>query len=135
MNIARMSKAELLAEAITQGKGVSDNNTREEIIEMMNAPGSTKADSFLSPDRLSGKTRRILLAASEGPGGADPVTPSLNGKVWSIPRDMACDVPVEVLEILENAVMTVSEQNGKDADGRINWKDRNVRRYLFQNVQ
>lgn len=134
MNIQRMTKAELAAEAKRQGQAINEDMTREELIAMLHDPASTK-DGFLPPERLSGKKATIHIASTEGPGGADPVPVGLNGKVWAIPRDVEVEIPLELLEgPLKDAVMTVLEPDGKNIDGTIKWKERDVRRFQVQRV-
>lgn len=134
MNIARMNKAELAAEARAQGKQINDDMTREDLISLINDGGRPAEDVMVSPDALSGKTKKVIIASKEGPGGSDAVPLGLQGKVWSVPRDKAVDLPIELCEVLENAVATHFEQDGKDSDGNIKWKERHVPRFNFQYV-
>lgn len=53
------------------------------------------------------KKVRIIIPASDAPGGQDPVPVSVNGSAMLIPRDEACDIPYPYYEALKNAVRQV----------------------------
>lgn len=59
-----------------------------------------------SDDQLSGAKKTITIHASEAINGSEPVDVSLNGYLYRIPRNTPSEVPVEVVEILKNAVQT-----------------------------
>ena len=67
-----------------------------------------------APSNLSGKKKTLTVHPSEGDGGRDAVNVSLNGYMYQIPRGKPVRVPVEVLEVLENAVVTKYKQEGKE---------------------
>jgi hypothetical protein len=134
MNLARMNREQLLAEAARQGKVIDGDATREEIIAELRDPSVSDgaADGFVSPDKLSGKKVTIHIYAQEGPGGKDPVPVGLNGKVWLIPRDKDLKVPAELVGILKDSVQTFLIQDGKDEEGNIKHRLQDVRRFNYQ---
>lgn len=69
---------------------------------------------------------RISINNSET-GSNLPVPVSVNNLVLKIPRDVAVDVPLEVVEVLNNSKTPV---RARDAEGRMVWKD--VLSYPFQ---
>lgn len=60
-------------------------------------------------DRLSGKRVELTIHPGEGENGRDPVYVGLNGTGYQIPRGIPVSVPVELVEILENAKPIVYE--------------------------
>lgn len=56
---------------------------------------------------LSGKTRTVTIHPNDSEGGSDAVFLSINGYAYQIPRGIPVDVPVEVIEVLNNARQTV----------------------------
>lgn len=62
---------------------------------------------------LSGRKATITIHPSDGIGGDEAVPIGLNGFMYQVPRGEPQEVPVELLEILENAV-NVHMSNGKD---------------------
>lgn len=79
---------------------------------------------------LSGETRKIKIFAGTEEGGNHAVFVSHNGVAFLIPRDTIVDVPVELIEILSNAITTITSTS---ANG-IGVTTRDVPRYNFQNV-
>ena len=79
---------------------------------------------------LSGKRQKIEIFASEQEHGDNAVEVGLNGVMYLIPRGEVVDPPVEVVEVLNNAVMTVTTPvaNG----GGVN--ERRVPRYNFRQI-
>lgn len=63
---------------------------------------------------LSG--RKMLLNISPGIGkeGREAVPVGLNGRMYLIPRGTPCEVPEEVVEVLNNAVETRFVHEGKE---------------------
>lgn len=74
---------------------------------------------------LSGQVLEVEIHQGEGEGGKERVFVGLNGHGYKIPRSIKVIVPVEVIEILENAMMTVYESVAGITRGR------EVRRYSF----
>lgn len=60
-----------------------------------------------SDDQLSGERKTITIYASEGDGGSEAVSVSINGYAYQIPRGVPCNVPVEVISVLDNAQTTL----------------------------
>lgn len=77
---------------------------------------------------LSGKRSTIKIYAKEEEGGNHAVFVSLNGIGYHIPRDVPVDVPVELIEVLNNAVTTIT--NPAAQGGGVTTRD--VPRFQFQ---
>ena len=60
---------------------------------------------------LSGKKARITIHPSDSDGGQDAVFLGLNGYAYQVPRGEPVVVPVELLEVLENAITEKLVQN------------------------
>jgi hypothetical protein len=88
------------------------------------APVSVLRASDLGAD-LSGKRVELTINQDSGENGREPVFVGLNGVGFQIPRGVPVNVPVELLEILDNAVQTVYESNGNTAQAR------EVKRYSY----
>lgn len=56
---------------------------------------------------LSGKKRTVTVHATDGDGGNDAVKLGINGYTYQIPRGIPCEVPDEVIQVLENAKTTI----------------------------
>ena len=67
-----------------------------------------------APIGLSGKKKTVTIHPSEGDGGRDAVNIGLNGFMYQVPRGKPVKVPVEVLEVLKNAVTTKYRTEGKE---------------------
>ena len=67
-----------------------------------------------APSNLSGKKKLLTIHPSDGDGGRDAVNVSLNGFMYQIPRGRPMRVPVEVVEVLDNAVTTKYKTEGKE---------------------
>ena len=80
---------------------------------------------------LSGSVTRIKIFASTEEGGNHAVFVSHNGIAYLIPRDEVMDVPDELLEILNNAVTTITSPN-RDGVGVIT---RDVPRFNYQVIR
>ena len=59
---------------------------------------------------------RIKIFQQEGPGGAEPVTLSINGFRIDIPREVECDIARPFVENLRHAVETRMERNDRGED-------------------
>ena len=79
---------------------------------------------------LSGATSKIKIFAGTEESGNHAVFVSQNGIAFLIPRDQVVDVPVELIEILSNAITTITAT----APNGIGVTTRDVPRYNFQNV-
>lgn len=53
---------------------------------------------------LSGKRVTVTIHPGPGEDGNFPVDAQLNGRLYRIPRGVPCEIPVEVMEILNNAI-------------------------------
>lgn len=89
-------------------------------------------ETFTHPDSQGyGWIRdRIVIHAQEGPGGAEPVTVSVNGFRVDIPRDIECDIARPFTENLRNTVETRFEY--KEIDGKQVTVPRNVPRFHWE---
>lgn len=79
---------------------------------------------------LSGKRKKIEIFASEQEHGDNAVEVGLNGIMYLIPRGEVVDLPEEVVEVLSNAVMTVTTPVA--SGGGVN--ERRVPRYNFRQI-
>jgi hypothetical protein len=76
---------------------------------------------------LSGKRVELTIMQDSGENGREPVFVGLNGTGYQIPRGIPVNVPVEVLEVLNNATMTVYESSA----GMTVPKGREVKRFAY----
>jgi hypothetical protein len=74
---------------------------------------------------LSGERIELTINQTDGENGREPVFVGLDGIGYQIPRGVPVNVPVELLEILDNAVQTVYESTGTVA------RPREVKRYSY----
>lgn len=75
---------------------------------------------------FDGTRAELTVHSTEGEVGHQAVFVGINGNSFSIPRDIACIVPIEVIEALDNANTEVTESL---ADGQT--KTRSVKRYPY----
>lgn len=68
---------------------------------------ATKVTGANHDAELSGKKRTVTVHATDGDGGSDAVTVGVNGFVYQIPRNVPCEVPDEVIQVLQNAKTTI----------------------------
>lgn len=147
--LERMNKGALKTLAIDAGVSVDENWTKDELVERLVAAGATadNADSAQTEERvadtgvrfertsnagLSGKKAKVMIPATDAPGGDKAVDVSVNGRLARIPRDKWCEIGVEYIEVLEHAIAGTLEQKGVDDDGRPIWVPRDSRRFAFQ---
>lgn len=101
---------------------LDDNDTPDEVRE------SSKPEKIRVSDHgnsMNGERVELTLHAGEGEVGRQAVFLGINGHGFNIPRSIAVDVPVEVIEILDNATMTVYEQ----IDNKV--YEREVKRFSY----
>jgi hypothetical protein len=77
---------------------------------------------------LSGDSVELHIYASEKEHGSNAVEVGLNGVMYLVPRGQFFTVPVELVEVLRNAVTTVTTAN--PAGGGV--VEREVPRFNFQ---
>lgn len=99
---------------------IGDDETPVEIKKT--APKITVPDDTNS---MSGETMLVTIHQGEGELGSHAVFLAINGHGLLIPRGVESEIPVEALEVLENAVMTKYEEIG----GK--WVERQVQRYSY----
>jgi hypothetical protein len=63
-------------------------------------------------DALSGERITVTFYEQETDLGKLPVTVGLNGITYQMPRNVPCNIPVEVLGVIKDAVEEVFEANG-----------------------
>ena len=80
---------------------------------------------------LSGATTKIKIFAGTEEGGNHAAFVSHNAVAYLIPRDQVIEVPDELIEILENAITTIT----LTAPNGIGVITRDVPRYNFQTVR
>lgn len=79
----------------------------EAVAAVAEAAPASKVSGANHDATLSGKKRTVTIHATEGDGGNDAVFLSVNGYAYQIPRGVASEVPVEVVEVLQNAKTTI----------------------------
>lgn len=98
-----MSKSQVT----TLDSGVKDQPTAE---AATSAPGKPVV---LGPE-FSGKRMLVTIAAGSGDGEREAVFVSVHGVAFQIPRGKTESVPVEVVNVLNDAVITTFERHGKE---------------------
>lgn len=78
--------------------------------------------------QLSGKTLELNVYASDQEHGSNAVEIGLNGVMYLVPRGEYFTVPEELVEVLRNAIVTVTSP-AKNGGGVVT---RDVPRYNFQ---
>ena len=91
--------------------------TEKEVVEVVGANYD---------DQLCGDKVKIEIYEGEGDGGKDDVFVQINGYAYKIKRGVEVLIPVEVLNVLENANMTVYEN--KSGGGQ---DERKVKRFAY----
>ena len=77
--------------------------TTQEASKAVEAVEDVKGSNF--DDELQGAKVNLMIMAGQEDGGNDAVSIGLNGYMYQIPRGVQCLVPVEVAEIVKNAVV------------------------------
>lgn len=77
-------------------------------------------------DNMSGERYEVTIQAGEGDAGKQAVFLAINGHGLNIPRGVPVNVPAEVVEILDNATMTIYEAA---AGGKM--VEREVKRFSY----
>lgn len=80
-------------------------------IGLPKAPEAATAKASSVDTSLSGRKAKIRIHATSEAGGQDAVPVGLNGVTYLVPRDVECDVPYEVFDILQNAVTAIVSTN------------------------
>lgn len=85
-----------------------DAGYTKDFILIPDAPPENESDETDAAENIlkSGSKVEILIPKSEGPGGSQPVSVSVEGKAMVIPRGEKCTVPVEFVEALNLAMET-----------------------------
>ncbi len=76
-------------------------------------------------DNFAGKRVTVTIHQGEGELGRQAVFLGLNGHGFNIPRGVPVDLPVEAVEILDNATQTVYENMGGQTT------EREVKRFSY----
>jgi hypothetical protein len=80
-------------------------------------------------NQLSGEKMILTVAQGQGDGGGECVDVQVNGYLYQIPRGVPCEVPMEVVHILDNAVETKYDP-APGVNGE--YKTREVPRFSYQ---
>lgn len=109
-----------------------------EVIDMPDLEDVTYREEKRPQRRIKVKRDRmyygIVIETNDGSGGEDPVAVGCNGKPVHIPRGIGVAVPVNILEVLENANMDVYAEQmdiGPGNPGGLRGK-RQVQSYPFK---
>lgn len=94
------------------------------------APIKTQAPP---PEAPAPKTKRVMFLSGSDAAGSQPFDVAVNDehgtkRFYTFGRDMPVDVPLHVLEVINNAVMTVYERHGN-----VN-VPKQVRRFPYQTL-
>ena len=89
------------------------------------------ADKKLDTDKLSGKKVKIRINKTGSKFDVDPVPVSLNGTQYTIRRGEEVIVPIEIVEVLNNATEVHYEQIHHN-DGSATLAPREAPAYPFQ---
>lgn len=141
MDINTATKVELIAAVVEQGlvefQVEAEKMSVKDLRTLLNG-GSLQAPegnpegnpAAVAPVAKAGKGKsgrvRLTIHEQEGAGGNDDVFVSVNEVGYQIKRGHEVEVPPEVVEVLNNAVMTVYEPLKEGG-----MRERNVRRYNF----
>lgn len=116
------SKADLIKGILAAQEDLS----RPAELAIVDTEGSDSSDA---DDPTATNVRyRIILHNQEGPDASKFVKVQPNGVMYTIPRDVEVEVPEIVLNVLTDAVTTVTSLE----DGKM--VDRQVRRFPFTNL-
>lgn len=139
MDINTAPKADLVAAVMEQGlvefQVEAEQMNVKQLRALLNgepessaqvAEPEAKAPAAKAAKAAKGDRVRITIFEQDGPGGGDDVFVSVNGRGYQIKRGVEVDVPPEVVEVLNNAVITTFEPQ---KDGTV--RERDVRRFNF----
>lgn len=76
---------------------------------------------------LSGRKVRVTFFEQEGDLGKDAIFASINGVGYNIPRGVPVDIPVEVLEVFQNAKTRAVQTTAGGGQS-----ERDIMRFAFQ---
>lgn len=100
--------------------------TIDDTPEVVATPRAKKVAVTDHADGMSGEKMEVTIHAGEGELGRQAVFLSLNGYGFNVPRGKPVELPIEVVEILDNATMTKYEQG---ANGQM--VEHEVKRYSY----
>jgi hypothetical protein len=131
-----MSRKELLDMAANDfGEDLPANMKKEdlisEIMKLMGYDSESESGELQAEETEVKKMYKLILNSDDKAGGNANHPVGVNGHVWSIPRDVEVEVPEEVVNVLKEAMTTITEQKGTDDDGKPIYTDRDVRRFSF----
>jgi len=152
--VRRLKRENLATLAESEGVGVDEGDTKEDIIGAMQRAGvveskdgdaktetqhESKSEEGVGVKKQAGRSPFahhehvvLIVHSTDDDDGARPVDVSVNGYNFRIPRDKEVSVPKPVLEVLENAVETRLEEVGRDqVTGAPQFQERHSRRFAF----
>lgn len=91
-----------------------------------NRPESGKPSKPLPSSNGKRPRVRVVFHNQDGPGGADDIFVSVNGRAYLIKREHEVNLPREVMRVIENAEQSVFERG---ADSRL--REKLVKRYSY----
>lgn len=139
MNLKRMSREDLVKLMEENNLQYDEGTTRENMIEAIHELEKREdltTRGYVGENEVGRNDKKItvLIPAQDGVLGGQAVIVGVQGKIWNIPRDKEVSLPECVVKVLETAVQTFYEEAGKNDDGTIKWRERNVRRFPMQQV-
>lgn len=123
--------AELIEQAVGLGmaqeeaEAMSDDDLAAFLTEQGAMP-EAESDGYEHPSKE--KRVKLTIHEQEGTVGKQDVSVSVNGYAYQVKRGVEVEVPESVVNVLEDAVMTVFEPGEKAGT----FVERNVRRFSFQ---
>lgn len=114
---------------MAKSTSTSIDDDLDSAVEAMSAAPVTVVGKNSDPS-LSGDFLTIKIHATRDEAEKGPVFVSLNGYAYQIPRGVNVSVPVEVVEILDNAVMTTYPTEGGIVTGSVD-----VPRHGYQTIR
>lgn len=98
------------------GKANSGSAANKVAADVAETAEVAKPQAHAQSGDFSGKKARITIANSNGDGGKDAVFVSVQGVAFQIPRNKSWIVPVEVANVLRDAVETSYSRNERTGE-------------------
>lgn len=96
----------------------------DDVVETIDQPKVETLAITDHGDHFSGERMELTIHSDQGEAGRQAVFVGINGVGFNIPRDTPVDVPIEVIQQLDNAVQVVYE--GIEGGGT---REREVKRF------
>ena len=114
-------------------------NTETQAKNAKSAPGTPVRKQAADPknaDAMRTQPRKTIVVASTGqPNEENPVYVGVNGYRFLIERGKPVEVPIAVLEVLDNAIETKYDQVKDETGKTIDLRPRDSQKYPYRVVQ